>query len=266
MHRLFKVDGVEDFDAVSFLQKGVAYLQNCGAFRVCENIGTVHLEKIRLDPEASLAAARPAHDEHVFIARRLGVLGAAGHGETLGLGQDDVVLEFRGHVRLNVLGIAPAGRSVFTTVAVFFCVFAFEVNRQPQSHAAAGTHRQIQRVKAGDDAAQCVRQNSHQGHHLFGEVSPDGQSPGIAQIGSIKARQHIGQVQEHKPLCVLVHRSARSCFFSRILPGTSSAASALNLANCSKMLGRSSFFTTRAEYSLKAAVKVSASRALKKTR
>ena len=28
MHRLFEVDGVEDFDAVAFLQKGVAYVQN----------------------------------------------------------------------------------------------------------------------------------------------------------------------------------------------------------------------------------------------
>ncbi len=32
MHRLFEVDGVEDFDAVAFLQKGVADLQNRGAF------------------------------------------------------------------------------------------------------------------------------------------------------------------------------------------------------------------------------------------
>ena len=46
MHRLFEVDGVEDFDAVAFLQKGVADLQNRGAFRVGENIGTVHLQEI----------------------------------------------------------------------------------------------------------------------------------------------------------------------------------------------------------------------------
>ena len=47
MHRLFEVDGVEDFDAVALLQKGVADFQNRGAFRVCENIGTVHLQQIR---------------------------------------------------------------------------------------------------------------------------------------------------------------------------------------------------------------------------
>ena len=107
MHRLFEVDGVEDFDAVAFLQKGVADLQNCGAFRVCEDIGTMHLQEIGLDPEAGLAAAGPAYDQHIFIASSLGVFGAAGHSEAFGLGQDDVVLKLGGHKRLNVLGIAP---------------------------------------------------------------------------------------------------------------------------------------------------------------
>ena len=31
MHQLFEVDGIEDFDAVAFLQKGVADFQNRGA-------------------------------------------------------------------------------------------------------------------------------------------------------------------------------------------------------------------------------------------
>ena len=65
------------------------------------------MQEIRLDPEAGLAAAGTAYDQDVFIPGRLGLLGAAGHGETLGLGQDDVVLKLWSHVRLNVLGIAP---------------------------------------------------------------------------------------------------------------------------------------------------------------
>src|SRR5699024_8237707 len=35
MHRLFEVDGIEDFDAVAFLQKGVADVQNRSALREC---------------------------------------------------------------------------------------------------------------------------------------------------------------------------------------------------------------------------------------
>ena len=107
MHRLFEVDGVENFDAVAFLQKGVADLQNRGTFGVCEDIGTVHLQEIGLDPKSRLTAAGPAYDQHIFIASSLGVFGAAGHGETLGLGQDDVVLKLGSHIRLDVFGIAP---------------------------------------------------------------------------------------------------------------------------------------------------------------
>ena len=46
MHRLFEVDGVENFDAVALLQKGVADLQNRGTFWVCEDIGAVRLQEI----------------------------------------------------------------------------------------------------------------------------------------------------------------------------------------------------------------------------
>ena len=107
MHRLFEVDGVENFDAVALLQKGVADLQNRGTFWVGKNIGTVHLQEIGLDPESGLAAAGPAYDQDIFVPCRLGVFGAAGHGETLRLGQDDVVLKLGGHIRLDVFGIAP---------------------------------------------------------------------------------------------------------------------------------------------------------------
>ena len=67
----------------------------------------MHLQEIGLDPEAGLAAAGPTHDQNVFVPGRLGVFGAAGHGEALGLSQDNVIFKLGGHVRLNVLGIAP---------------------------------------------------------------------------------------------------------------------------------------------------------------
>ena len=51
------------------------------------------MQKIRLDPEACLAAAGAAHNEHIFVPSCLGVLGSAVHREAFGLGQDNVVLE-----------------------------------------------------------------------------------------------------------------------------------------------------------------------------
>ena len=107
MHRLFEVDGVEDFDAVAFLQKGVADLQNRGAFGIGQHIRTVHLEQVGGNPEAGLTAAGTAYNEDIFVPGCFGVFGSAGHSETFGLGQDDVVLKLGGHIRLDVLGIAP---------------------------------------------------------------------------------------------------------------------------------------------------------------
>ena len=49
------------------------------------------LHEVGLQPEAGLAAAGAADDQHVFIPRRPGVLGPVVHGEALCLRQDDVV-------------------------------------------------------------------------------------------------------------------------------------------------------------------------------
>ena len=46
VHRLLKVDGVENLDGVAMLQKGVAALNHDAAFGVSDHIGTVHLEKV----------------------------------------------------------------------------------------------------------------------------------------------------------------------------------------------------------------------------
>ena len=46
VHRLPKVDGVENLDVVAMLQKGVAALNHDAALGVSDHIGAVHLEKV----------------------------------------------------------------------------------------------------------------------------------------------------------------------------------------------------------------------------
>lgn len=60
VHRLLKVDGVENLDGVAMLQKGVAALNHDAAFGVSDHIGTVHLEKVWLQPKASFTGTRTA--------------------------------------------------------------------------------------------------------------------------------------------------------------------------------------------------------------
>ena len=47
------------------------------------------------------------------------------------LSRDDVVCKLGCHERLNVLGGAPPGRAILHAVAVLFCVFATQIDRQP---------------------------------------------------------------------------------------------------------------------------------------
>ena len=51
MHRLLKVDGVENLNVIAMLQQSMAALDDNAAFRVCDNIAGVHLEQIRFQPE-----------------------------------------------------------------------------------------------------------------------------------------------------------------------------------------------------------------------
>ena len=51
VHRLSKVDGVENLDVIAMLQQSIAALDDNAAFRVCNHIAGVHLEKIRFQPE-----------------------------------------------------------------------------------------------------------------------------------------------------------------------------------------------------------------------
>ena len=128
VHGLFEVDGVQHLDLVwlihdfaVFVLHGLAVLARLGcaplehfaalhqdgALGVGNDVGAVHLHQIRLEPEAGLAGTAAADDQHVLVAGILGVLGAAGHGKALGLGQNDVILEHRVDVGGNILMGAP---------------------------------------------------------------------------------------------------------------------------------------------------------------
>ena len=65
------------------------------------------MHEVWLNEKPRLAAAGAAYHQHVFVPRRLGVFGAVGHHEPLGLGENDVVLKLRIDVRGDILGLAP---------------------------------------------------------------------------------------------------------------------------------------------------------------
>ena len=131
MHTLGKVNGIQDLDLIAILQHCIATFKHDSSFRIGDNIGTVALQEIGLEPKPGLAAAGTAHHQHIFVSGVLGVRRTVGHHQPLRFGQDDIVLELWSHERFNVLGRAPPGRAVFHAVAVLLSIFSFQIDRQP---------------------------------------------------------------------------------------------------------------------------------------
>ena len=79
MHRLFEVDGVQDFQLVTVLQEGVPALDHDTAFRIGDDIGAVALKQVGLEPKPGLTAAGAAHHQHIFVPGVLGVRWTIAH-------------------------------------------------------------------------------------------------------------------------------------------------------------------------------------------
>ena len=67
--------------------------------------GTLH--NVRLDEKTCFAAAGTADDQYVLVPRVFGIRRAVAHGQTLRLGQDDVVPRVSVHERRNVAWLSP---------------------------------------------------------------------------------------------------------------------------------------------------------------
>ena len=180
------------------------------AFRVRDHIGAVHLHQIRLQPEAGLAGAAAADDQHIFVSGCLWVLGAAVHGQAFRFRQNHIVLEHRVHIRSDVLRLAPAGRTVLHIMAVLLGVFTFQVHRQPKPTAAADAHQQIQRVQAGPPAGQRRRQRGEEREHFSRSVCALCHAPRLTEVGGKQPQQDIRQIQNQELFDVqrLFHRSS----------------------------------------------------------
>ena len=131
MHRLLKIDRIEDLDPVLCPDKCVSDLYQGRTFRVSQNVGTVKLKQVGLDPETGLAAAGSADDQDVLVSGVGRILRPVAHHEPFRPCQDHVVLKYRIHERLDILRTSPAGRPVLHVMLIILLILAFEEDRQP---------------------------------------------------------------------------------------------------------------------------------------
>ena len=158
MHGLLETDNIENPHVISGSSKHLSALRNQRPFRVSDHkgvslrFGTQH--DVRLDEKACFAAAGTADDKHVLIPRVFGIRRAAAHGQTLRLGQDDVVPRVRVNERRNVAWLSPAGSAVFFAVPILLGIPAFCMYQQAQCASAQKPNQQVKGHKAGQSVSE----------------------------------------------------------------------------------------------------------------
>ena len=99
VHRLFEVDGVQNFYLITIFQHGLPTFKHDCTFRIGYDIGTMALQEVRFQPKSRFTRAGAADHQHVFVPGVLGVRWTVGHHQAFRFGQDDVVCKLGCHER-----------------------------------------------------------------------------------------------------------------------------------------------------------------------
>ena len=252
MHTLLEVDGIQDLQSVSEVE------QHLTAFGYDTALGIRHdktdrilfrcaLHQVRFEPEPGFTGATATNNQHVFITRCSGVSGTVVHGQALRLGEYDVILKLRVHIRSDILSGSPSGRAIFQILAKLLSVFAFHIYCQPDSQCDGNTHTEVNRMEARYDRCKSSHRAFHEVHNLTGQVRSRCQAYCLAQLGAKQSDKHIGDIRQDELFPVYLLQRSSSFFFVRST--TAALIRALNLASFSRMEGRSFFLTTFAVYS-----------------
>ena len=113
MHGFGKVDSVQTLNYISAVDEHLAAFYNQSTFGVSYDIRTVHLHQGRFNEKASLARARPADADNVFVSCVFWVFRTAAHSQSFCLSKRDVLIKVRVDEWFDVTDITPTGRAVF---------------------------------------------------------------------------------------------------------------------------------------------------------
>ena len=167
------------------------------------------MEQIGLQPKAGLARTAAADDQDIFVPRRFRVFGAAVHRQPLRLRENDVVLKCGIDVGLDVLGGSPTGAAVLQIFAEFLCVFALDIDRQPNGDGGSNAHAQVNEMKAGDKGVERRVQAGHNVQELRRSVRTGSQPHRLADLGGQQRDEHIRNIGKDELFDVdLLHRSS----------------------------------------------------------
>ena len=149
------------------------------------------LHEVGLEPETGLAAAGAADHQHVFVPRRLGILGPVIHGQAFRGRQNDIVGEDGIHEGRDVLRRAPAGGTVFLVLAELPGVLALDVDNQADQTGSQDAHAEIDGVEAGGQRRKRRLAALQDVQGFGGKVCARGQPRRLSQLGAHQSKQKI---------------------------------------------------------------------------
>ena len=211
VHGLAEIDGIEYLDPIRLIgnitflisdrsasfQHLSAFDQYC-PFRVCNDVGTVHLHEIWFHEESRFTGTRTADDQNVLIS---GVLraGRLSHGQAFGLCENDVVvLVFTVHIWLDVLFRTPYRRAVFRSLPELLLVGCTHFHDEFHGNSNCNTNQQIDRVKRRNDMGKRRAEIIQGREYLFRNVLTLSRSERKADDVTGIAENDIGEVIENE--------------------------------------------------------------------
>lgn len=169
----------------------------------------MHWSRLGFNQKRVLPEPLPPTIRTFFIPRRFGVFGAAIHRQPLRLRENDVVLKCGIDVGLDVLGGSPSRAAVLQIFAEFLCVFALDIDRQPNGDGGGNAHAQVNGMKAGDKGVKRRVQAGHNVQQFRRSVRTGSQPHRLADLGGQQCDEHIRNIGKDELFDVdLLHRSS----------------------------------------------------------
>ena len=155
------------------------------------------MKKLGREPKPGFSRAGRSDDTGVEIAGIGRDLWAGVHGEKLRPGENDIVLKLWIDKRLDVFRPAPTGAAVFLIPAIFFGIFAFEVDQQPKSHSAHNANEPVKGIKPRRKVRKGHADGLHEPQQLFPEVCASSQTVGRPHFQAGPADEQIRDIGEY---------------------------------------------------------------------
>lgn len=116
----------------------------------------MQLHQIGFYKKSCFTRSRTSNHQNIFIPGILGILWPAGHGQPFCLCKNHIVIWILIHIRLNILGRSPSGRTILHSLTEFLCINPSVFDNDPYNNYTQNSNSNIQDMKAWKRLFKCL--------------------------------------------------------------------------------------------------------------